>query len=73
MSVITIVMVEISNVHIIDAFLKGFPECFVFVGDLLVSIKHIVYPIDPNPAMSAHAVSPQSGHIRLGEMAICRN
>ena len=23
-----------------------------------------VYPLDPNPAISAHAVFPQSGHIR---------
>ena len=28
------------------------------------NLKNLFVPMDPNPAISAHAVFPQSGHIR---------
>ena len=41
-------------------------ECIVldFEMSRLTNGSSILNPIDPNPAISAHAVFPQSGHIR---------
>ena len=36
-------------------------------------LKQIINPIDPNPAISARVVFPQSGHIRPEKQTFFRN
>ena len=34
------------------------------ISIFLDPLSHVLNPTDPNPAISAHVVHPQSGHIR---------
>ena len=63
-----------NHLEIIE-FYVGNAMFYFCIGYLKVQycIVHQLNPIDPNPAISAHVVFPQSGHIRPEKRPFFRN